>query len=382
MTSLISLPTRRHKPATRAELALLLGAAALLALALFGPVLPASAHQHAFADQRALWGIPCAVDVLSNLPFAIAGVWGLWALRRLAPGALDPTSRALAALFFAGLLCTAVGSGVYHWKPQDAGLLWDRLGMVLPFAGLLGLAASRVSERAGWAMAGAVLLAGPLAVLWWAHTGNLMPWAVVQLGGMLVVLALACLPRRDGALAVHLGAVIGLYAVAKLFEAADHAVFDATHQWVSGHSIKHVFAAGAAWPVLRTCLRSFQGRASTLSGWDARRGAQWIARLSTSAATPQPARQGACPKGWGEIGRLDAPAACMGTSPCKQPMHPLIPIASQRGPEKIVNTFWGPGGIAQQCCTERAARHAVRAEWRPRRGCCPQITRMKSQEGA
>lgn len=275
MTSLISLPPRHHKPATRAEMALVLGAAALLALALFGPVLPASAHQHAFADQRALWGIPCAVDVLSNLPFAIAGVWGLWALRRLAPGALDPTSRALAALFFAGLLCTAVGSSVYHWKPQDAGLLWDRLGMVLPFAGLLGLAASRVSERAGWAMAGAVLLAGPLAVLWWAHAGNLMPWAVVQLGGMLVVLALACLPRRDGALAVHLGAVIGLYAVAKLFEAADHAVFDATHQWVSGHSIKHVFAAGAAWPVLRTCLRSFQGRASTLSGWDARRGAQW-----------------------------------------------------------------------------------------------------------
>ena len=67
---------------------------------------------------------------------------------------------------------------------------------------------------------------------------------------------------------------------------------------------------------LRTCLRSFQDRASTLLGWDARRGAQWIARLSTSAATPQTARQGTCPKGWSEIGRLDAPAACMGMSPC------------------------------------------------------------------
>lgn len=53
---------------------------------------------------------------------------------------------------------------------------------------------------------------------------------------------------------------------------------------------------------LRTCLRSFQDRASTLLGWDARRGAQWIARLSTSAATPQTARQGTCPKGWSEIG--------------------------------------------------------------------------------
>lgn len=236
---------------SRGEAGLLLGLAALLALALFGPMLPASAHQHALADQRALWGVPCALDVLSNLPFAIAGLWGLVALRRVAPGTLDAPSRALAALFFAGLVCTAAGSGLYHWQPQDAGLLWDRLGMVLPFAGLLGLAAAgRVSARAGAAAAGAVLLAGPLAVLWWSHSGNLLPWAVVQLGGMLVVLALACLPRRDGALALHLGAVLALYAVAKLFEAADHPVFEATAQAVSGHSLKHVLAAGAAWPVL------------------------------------------------------------------------------------------------------------------------------------
>ena len=110
----------------------------------------------------------------------------------------------------------------------------------------------------GWLVLVA-LAAGPLAVLWWAHTSNLLPWAVVQLGGMLVVLALACLPRRDGALAVHLGAVIGLYAVAKLFEAADHAVFDATYQAVSGHSLKHLFAAGAAWPVL-TALAALHSR--------------------------------------------------------------------------------------------------------------------------
>ena len=236
---------------SRAEAGLLLGMAALLALALFGPVLPASAHQHTLADQRALWGIPCALDVLSNLPFAIAGLWGLVALRRVAPGMLDAPSRALATLFFAGLVCTAAGSALYHWQPQDAGLLWDRLGMVLPFAGLLGLAgASRVSARAGAAAAGTVLLAGSLAVLWWSHSGNLLPWAVVQLGGMLVVLALACLPRRDGALALHLGAVMALYALAKLFEAADHAVFEATGQAVSGHSLKHVLAAAAAWPVL------------------------------------------------------------------------------------------------------------------------------------
>ena len=234
-----------------AETGLLLGAAALLALALFGPVLPASEHQHGFADQRTLWGIPCALDVLSNLAFVLAGAWGLSVLRRVAPSALDATSRALAALFFGGLLCTAAGSVLYHWQPQDAGLLWDRLGMVLPFAGLLGLAAaSRVSARAGVAAAGTVLLAGPMAVWVWVHTGNLLPWAVVQLGGLLVVLVLACVPPRADGLALHLGVVVVLYALAKLLEAADHPVFEATGGWVSGHSLKHVLAAGAAWPVL------------------------------------------------------------------------------------------------------------------------------------
>ena len=245
-------PRAVRRPAGRpAEAGLLWAALALLALALFGPALPASAHQHGFADQRTLWGLSCALDVLSNLPFAVAGAWGLALLRRLRGGALDATTRATATLFCTGLLLTALGSAWYHWQPDDAGLLWDRLGMAVAFAGLLGLAAaSRVSARAGAVAAGAVLVAGPLAVAWWAHAGNLLPWAVVQIGGMLVVLALACLPRRPGALALNLGAVIAWYGAAKLFEAADHAVFVALGQGVSGHSLKHLCAAGAALPVL------------------------------------------------------------------------------------------------------------------------------------
>ncbi|EER58757.1 hypothetical protein AcdelDRAFT_3664, partial [Acidovorax delafieldii 2AN] len=60
----------------------------------------------------------------------------------------------------------------------------------------------------------------------------------------------ALLPGRHGALAVQWGAVLAWYGAAKLFEAADHAVFEATGQWVSGHSLKHLLAAGAALPVL------------------------------------------------------------------------------------------------------------------------------------
>lgn len=50
--------------------------------------------------------------------------------------------------------------------------------------------------------------------------------------------------HRHGALAVQWGAVIAWVAVAKAFELADHAVFEATGQWVSGHTLKHLMAAG------------------------------------------------------------------------------------------------------------------------------------------
>ena len=251
LNPLPSLPAASLRRGTLHEAALFWAALALLALAVFGPALPASPHQHGFADQRVLWGLPCALDVLSNLPFALAGGWGLALLWRQRGGVLDATTRATATLFCVGLLCTTVGSAWYHGRPDDAGLIWDRLGMVVAFAGLLGLAAAgRVGLRAGRATAVAVLLAGPLAVAWWARTGDLLPWATLQLGGMLVVLALAGLPRRPGALALNLFAVIAWYGAAKLFEAADHAVFAATGQWLSGHTLKHLCAAGAALPVL------------------------------------------------------------------------------------------------------------------------------------
>lgn len=55
------------------ETALIAACLALVLLALQGPVLLQPADHHHFADQRTLWGIPCAWDVLSNLPFAMLG---------------------------------------------------------------------------------------------------------------------------------------------------------------------------------------------------------------------------------------------------------------------------------------------------------------------
>jgi len=236
----------------RSEILLLAAAALLFAAALFAPALGQPAGFHAFAEQRPLWGIPHALDVLSNLPFAIAGLAGLTMLWRVPPNALPSVQRRCVRLFFAGLLVTAAGSSWYHLAPHDPGLAIDRLSMSVAFAGLLGLvAACGVSERAGRVLVASLLVCAPVAVVQWYVTGNLLPWALVQGGGMvLIVLVAAFGPRPAHGLDVRWAFVLLAYAVAKLLEQGDHAVFRATGELLSGHTLKHLVAAFAAWPVI------------------------------------------------------------------------------------------------------------------------------------
>lgn len=233
----------------------------MLTGALIGPAMTQPSHYHAFADQRG-WGmLPHAMDMLSNLPFALWGGVGMWALlRAMRMQAVSGAVVGLAALFFGGLVVTAMVSAAYHFQPGDAGLVWDRGGMVFAFAGLLGLAALRaVSDRAGIVLAAAVLVLGSLSVYSWSLSGNVLPWAVLQFGGMLLVVWFAWLPPvRSGrawpVLPVRWMLVITIYALAKLLELSDHAVYEWTGHLVSGHSLKHVVASFAAWPVVSALL--------------------------------------------------------------------------------------------------------------------------------
>ncbi|MEG3002041.1 MAG: hypothetical protein RR855_15985 [Comamonas sp.] len=231
---------------------LLGGMAVLLVLALVWPPVLQPAHYHAFADQRSWGALPHAGDVLSNLGFLLAAVAGAGLLWRADARWLSPAVRGLVALFLVGLAASAGGSACYHWAPVDGSLAWDRLGMGLAFAGLLGLAVhTRLDDESACWMAAAVLVAAPLAVRVWWQTGNVLPWSLLQAGGALAVLWLAWLRPRPGALPVALGWVVLWYALAKLLELSDAFVFAATGELVSGHSLKHWVAACAAWPVLR-----------------------------------------------------------------------------------------------------------------------------------
>jgi thiamine transporter ThiT len=207
------------------------------------------AHGHPFVDARVLLGIPNALDVLSNLPFVGMGVWGFYALHR-APSVATATRQA-ATVFFAGLMLTCLSSSFYHWGPDAWGLAVDRAGMAVAFAGVLGLAcAERVSLRAAPWVWGSVLAAGMLAIMLNFAAGVIAPWAVMQFGGMGVVLWAAAQRPQSSALGIRWTVLIAIYVVAKLLELGDTAVFHVTQEFISGHSLKHIAASLAALPVI------------------------------------------------------------------------------------------------------------------------------------
>lgn len=213
---------------------------------LLGLVLPRVVQPeayHCFADNRVLWGIPHAGDVLTNLAFFAVGLFGLRSLSRRKDDH-SPAFLWAVEVFFWGVLLTAAGSAYYHWAPSDTTLIWDRLPMTVAFAGACAaLAACRVSQRAGFVTLATVLPLGAWSVVYWAQSGNLTPYAVMQFGGI-AWMTVACLfGRATGREDLPWGSLLVWYGIAKACETWDLPINQALHGLASGHNIKHVTAA-------------------------------------------------------------------------------------------------------------------------------------------
>jgi hypothetical protein len=235
-------------------------AGAAVAVAALAPRIAQDPQYHRFVDGRTLLRVPNALNVLSSAGFALVGAWGLLALRGSAVLA-DPRERLPWAVLFLGAALTAAGSAWYHLDPTNATLAWDRLPMTLGFMGLLAaLLAERVSLEAGLRALAPLVVAGAASVAYWAFTeargaGDLRPYVLVQLYPLVAVpLLLELFPARytRGA---DLVVALAWYAAAKVAESYDAEVYAAL-RLVSGHTLKHVFAALAVgWLVRMLLLR-------------------------------------------------------------------------------------------------------------------------------
>jgi len=72
---------------------------------------------------------------------------------------------------------------------------------------------------------------------------------------VLIPLVLYLFPEGRHVRARYLVIALAFYALAKLFEHYDHGIFELTGGAVSGHTIKHLFAAGAPAAILAMMRR-------------------------------------------------------------------------------------------------------------------------------
>ena len=95
------------------------------------PPIPQMQSYHGFADARTMLGVPNFLNVVSNFPFVVVGVLGLWLLLRhdaVGPDGpvLERAERWPLLVLFTGILLTAFGSSYYHLAPNNDRLVWDK----------------------------------------------------------------------------------------------------------------------------------------------------------------------------------------------------------------------------------------------------------------
>ncbi len=228
----------------RWRVGLLAGLAVAGAAAMF--VLPPAAQDrryHEFAAHSNIWGVPNFWNVVSNFAFLFAAAWGARTLRNSAAFKERWEHHAYAVLI-AGVFLVSFGSAYYHLHPSDETLVWDRLPMTLVFMSLLTTTiGERIDGRAGRLLLLPLLALGLGSVVYWKLTGDVRIYGLVQYYPMAALPLMAVLfPPRYAGPSGMLG-LVGLYAVAKIFETIDRQIGAVLA--TGGHPWKHVAASAA-----------------------------------------------------------------------------------------------------------------------------------------
>ena len=214
----------------------------VVAIAARAPI-PQDPRYHRFADRRSLLGIPNFWNVVSNVPFPIAGAIGLLNLHDRGT-ALEPGY----FVFFLASAFVGVGSAYYHLSPDTPRLTWDRLPMALAFMAFLAIVVGeRVDPALGSSLLPVLLVAGAGSVGYWHVTerlgcGDLRPYLVVQFLPVVLGVLITLLIPAPLAATVPTWALLGSYIAAKVAESLDERIFGAGRV-VSGHTLKHLIAA-------------------------------------------------------------------------------------------------------------------------------------------
>jgi hypothetical protein len=194
------------------------------------PLIPQDKSYHDFADKSVHYGIPHFGDVVTNIPFFFVGLYGLTVTKRLDY-----------RFFFLGFILTAFGSSYYHLNPNNNTLVFDRLPMSIALMAMFSAICADYGMK--WVKLYPSVLFGIASVLYWAKFDELVPYAIVQFGSLLYNVFLLLMKKHPYETRLYLFLAFVAYSMAKVTEMADKKMCALLNNTISGHNLKHLFAA-------------------------------------------------------------------------------------------------------------------------------------------
>lgn len=206
---------------------------------------------HNFIDSKTIFNIPNFNNVISNFGFILLGCFGF--IKTIT------TNKKSNLLYFllGGIFLTGIGSGYYHWHPNNTTLVFDRLPMVIIFMTFFTFIISNyINSKNREIYLITFLGTGITSVLYWSYTetigvGDLRSYALVQFLPMLLIPLIIILYRNKNNHSYYIVPILSFYTLAKLSEHFDKFIYTFSKETISGHSIKHVFAAIAAYYIYK-----------------------------------------------------------------------------------------------------------------------------------
>ncbi|MED6168265.1 hypothetical protein PIB30_010326 [Stylosanthes scabra] len=216
------------------------------------PSIPQPQKYHDFADKRTFFGIPHALNVISNLPLLIIGLVGLTLCHhqnyyfnfRLQGEIWGWTC------FYFGVAASGLGSAYYHLNPNDARLAWDRWPMAVTFASLVAtLITERIDEKKGIISIAPLNIGAISAVVFF---DDIRLYGMFQFASCIAIPLMAYLLPPTYTHSSFWLLASGFYPLAMVQESTDRVIYMLTQHIVSGHTLKHLSAAMV--PVITTFM--------------------------------------------------------------------------------------------------------------------------------
>ena len=232
-------------------LAIITAVTFIVVFTLVKPISQVSEYHH-FANEIKLFGIQNFWNVVSNFGFILTGLFGIVGLKK------GKEKNPIDSVLFLGILLTGFGSAYYHYSPNNASLVWDRLPMTLVFASFFASFYSNFfCKKIGFKIWLFNLVLGVLSVFYWQYTesinkGDLRLYAIVQFLPIILTLIIFTIHyKQHPKLLKPMLLTIVFYLLAKFLEHFDYQIFEIC-KIISGHPLKHIAASIATYFIFKS----------------------------------------------------------------------------------------------------------------------------------